>query len=212
MAKRIKYYVVWEGNQTGIFDNWEECKSSVENYYGAKYKSFETLEAATLAFRECPENYIGKKTEITNNKGFMNMLDGNRPILPSICVDAACSKNPGIMEFQGVETETGALFFKKGPYEEGTNNIGEFLAIAWALALLKKSNCKWPVYSDSYNAIKWIKEKKINTKLERSEKNAKLFEIVDRAISWLKNNEYPNPVLKWDTENWGEIPADFGRK
>ncbi|MDL2240137.1 ribonuclease H family protein [Bacteroidales bacterium OttesenSCG-928-K03] len=210
--KKNKFYVVWEGHNPGIYNSWEDCKVEINNYTSAKYKSFETLEEATIAFREGFQNYLGQKNNHSEQKKFMNLFGDNKPVLPSICVDAACSGNPGAMEFQGVETETGALLFKQGPYEQGTNNIGEFLAIAWALAILKKNNCNWPIYSDSHNAIKWVKEKKVNTKLERTAKNAKLFEIIDRAILWLKNNDYPNLILKWDTENWGEIPADFGRK
>ena len=209
--KRSKFYVVWRGHHSGIFNNWDDCKQSVNGYDGAKYKAFETLEEATKAFREGPENYLGKHNSAIK-KVFMDLPSDEKPILPSISVDAACSGNPGAMEFQGVETETGASFFKRGPYEEGTNNVGEFLAIAWALALLKKSNCNWPVYSDSANAIKWIKEKKVNTKLVRTSKNEQIFELIERALNWLRTNSYPNPVLKWETDKWGEVPADFGRK
>jgi ribonuclease HI len=35
---------------------------------------------------------------------------------------------------------------------------------------------------------------------------------MDRAINWLKTNTYTNKVLKWDTKEWGEIKADYGRK
>ena len=42
MAK-YKYYVVWEGRARGIFDSWEECKEQVDNFKGAKYKSFDCL-------------------------------------------------------------------------------------------------------------------------------------------------------------------------
>ena len=29
---------------------------------------------------------------------------------------------------------------------------------------------------------------------------------------WLRTHPFRVPILKWDTQNWGEIPADFGRK
>lgn len=38
-----KYYVVWEGRATGVFDSWEECKEYVDGYQGARFKSFPTL-------------------------------------------------------------------------------------------------------------------------------------------------------------------------
>jgi len=127
-------------------------------------------------------------------------------------VDAACSGNPGRMEYRGVYVADGVELFHVGPLEDATNNIGEFLAIVHALAMLKKSGKKIPVYSDSVNAIKWIDRKKCNTKLERSERNMPVFELIERAEKWLRTNTYDNPILKWETKQWGEIPADFGRK
>jgi ribonuclease HI len=116
------------------------------------------------------------------------------------------------MEYRGVHTATGEEFFHIGPLEQGTNNVGEFLAVVHALALLKKGGSDLPVYSDSANAITWIKKKKCNTKLAPSEANKIIFDLIERAENWLKNNAYTTPVLKWETGEWGEIPADFGRK
>jgi len=50
------------------------------------------------------------------------------------------------------------------------------------------------------------------TKLEKNEKNAVVFEHIQRALIWLNNNDYDAKVLKWNTAGWGEIPADYGRK
>jgi ribonuclease HI len=94
----------------------------------------------------------------------------------------------------------------------GTNNIGEFLAIVHALAFLKKHEVNIPVYTDSLTALKWVKDKKVKTKLKETPENEELFELIERAVNWLNNNTYNNAILKWDTKNWGEIPADFGRK
>lgn len=105
-----------------------------------------------------------------------------------------------------------AELFRVGPFPQGTVNIGEFLAIVHALAYLKQRNSDWPVYSDSRTAIAWLKKRAVNTKLEPSAKNRELFKLLERALSWLENNNWKNPVLKWETEYWGEIPADFGRK
>jgi ribonuclease HI len=127
-------------------------------------------------------------------------------------VDAACKGNPGILEYRGVDTKSGAELFRQGPFPEGTVNLGEFLAIVHALGLLKKMDSDWPVYSDSRTAIAWIKAKRIKTNLKRTAKNEQLFILIDRAITWLKTNPYQNRILKWETAWWGEIPADFGRK
>ena len=203
MKKKSKYYVVWEGHNSGVYNSWEECKKQIQNYKGAKYKSFVSEQQAKVALTEEYKNHINK-TNIINSKELPNYN--------SISVDAASSGNPGVMEYQGVDTKTKKLLFKHGPFEQGTNNIGEFLALVHGLAELKKSKNLNPIYTDSITAISWVKKKKCNTKLERTEKTERLFLLVDRALIWLKTNPYNNKILKWKTKIWGEIPADFGRK
>ena len=127
-------------------------------------------------------------------------------------VDAACSGNPGPMEYQAIDLQTGAQVFHFGPLH-GTNNIGEFLAIVHALALMEKQGITDKViYSDSYNAILWVNKKQCKTKLERTPETEKLYQIIYRAETWLRTHAFRVPIIKWDTQNWGEIPADFGRK
>jgi ribonuclease HI len=139
-------------------------------------------------------------------------LEDDKPILDGICVDASCIENPGEMEYRGVDIKTGNIIFER-KYEEATNNIGEFLAIVHALALYKRDGKELKiVYSDSLNAISWVKQKKCKTKLAKTNKNMVVFEHIQRAIIWLNNNEYDTKVLKWNTAAWGEIPADYGRK
>jgi ribonuclease HI len=200
-----KYYVVWKGLKPGVFDSWKDCEAQIRGFEGAIYKSFPGLSDAQLAFAGNWKDFVGGKERVPNPRV------GN-PVLESLSVDAACSGNPGILEYRGVETQTGHQLFHKGPFPLGTINIGEFLAIVHALAYLKKHDNGLPVYSDSRTAIKWVKDKSVKTKLPRNAKSETLFELLDRAVNWLKNNEYPNKVLKWETKFWGEIPADFGRK
>jgi len=212
MAKsKTKYYVVWVGVKPGIYTSWDECKAQIANYPKATYKSFKTKAAAEAAFQRPSTEYIGqvKKTiQSPDLESFTNEINMN-----SIAVDAACSGNPGVMEYRGVITETGRELFRKGPYEEGTNNVGEFLALIHALALLKKQGREnLAVYSDSRTAMSWLRKRKVKTTLKRSEKNKTLFVILEKAIVWMEKNSTPVQVLKWDTERWGEIPADFGRK
>lgn len=205
---RQKYYVVWHGFKPGIYESWEECQKQVTGFDGAKYKSFTSYQDAQQAFDESYETVIERK----GKKDLFNLTTEKKPVLKSLSVDAACSGNPGTLEYQGVFTATGTPVFKRGPYEMGTVNIGEFLAIVLGLAWLKKNKLDYPVYSDSRTAIAWVRNKRINTKLKKSPKNIKLFAALDKAVEWLKTNEYNNPVLKWDTKLWGEIPADFARK
>ena len=189
---------------------------------GAKYKSFATREEAEKALMEDSAKHIVK-----GMKKPVNSLDSLgssavRPILPSLSVDGACSGNPGQMEYRGVDTATRREIFHFGPAAGGTNNIAEFLAIVHVLALLKKQALErpndsehlltLPIYSDSRTAMAWVRKRKCATKLEQTEENKPLFELIQRAENWLAVNTFRNPLLKWNTELWGEIPADFGRK
>ncbi len=208
MKTKQKYYTVWEGRETGVFDDWETCKQQVQGYEQAKYKAFSSKEEALKALGESYWNYVNKEQKI---KGKISSVSGTF-IPESIAVDAACSGNPGKMEYRGVYVRTGQQLFHQGPMEQGTNNIGEFLAIVHALALLKRENSPLPVYTDSVNAMLWVKNKKCKTKLEKTSMNALIFDLIDRAEKWLQNNTYSTQIIKWETKDWGEIPADFGRK
>lgn len=204
MAKQ-KYYVVWDGVTPGIYTSWNDCQLQIKGYEGAKYKSFESKEEAERAYSSSPYAYIGKQA-----KAAPRTLPANI-IKQSLAVDAACSGNPGAMEYRGVYIESGQEIFRFGPMK-GTNNIGEFLAIVHGLAMLKKQNLAMPIYSDSVNAISWVKQKKCKTKLPRTPETEELFQIIERAENWLKSNQYSTRIIKWETKDWGEIPADFGRK
>lgn len=207
MAQK-KYYVVWEGVEPGVYDSWDACKAQVTGYDRALYKSFPSRNEAEAAFHDNPWKHLnsGKKPRSNASPSHPSI------IRQSLAVDAACSGNPGRMEYRGVWVDDNTELFHVGPIEQGTNNIGEFLAIVHALALLKNDHRSIPIYTDSVNAIKWVEKKKCNTKLVQTEQNKLLFEWIARAEKWLRENHYTNPLLKWETKQWGEIPADFGRK
>jgi ribonuclease HI len=207
-----KYYTVWKGHQTGVFDSWKHCQLQIKNFQGAQYKSFSSKIQAQKAYEGNYEDYIGKNTQRKETLSVAKLNKIGRPNYNSISVDAASSGNPGAMEYRGVDTKTKTLLFYKGPFQQGTNNIGEFLALVHGLALLKKENSKRILYTDSRTAMSWVKKKKCNTKLERTTENQPLFELISRAEAWLKNNSFTTTVVKWETKAWGEIPADFGRK
>lgn len=201
-----KHYVVWKGRKTGVFTSWPEAEAQVKGFVGAEFKAFESLEEARRAFGGKYQNYQGKKA----SQG--RLLEVPPPMIPSYCVDAACSGNPGLLEYRCVDTATRQELFRRGPFAQGTNNVGEFLAIVEALVLCQERGHSWPIYSDSVNAIAWVKAKKARTNLIRTPQNAVLFERIAWAETWLRSHTYPNPILKWQTESWGENPADFGRK
>lgn len=207
MSKHRAYYVVWNGHNTGVFDSWEKCQAQIAGCKQALYKAFPTLEEAQRAYASHPSLYIGKKEKPATAIGNLPAAVDKR----AIAVDAACSGNPGQMEYRGVLLENGREIFHFGP-RYGTNNIGEFLAIVHALALLEKRGLDLPIYSDSRNAILWVQSKQCKTKLPRDEKSEELFDLIARAEGWLRSHPYHNSILKWETGEWGEIPADFGRK
>jgi ribonuclease HI len=210
MGKKSKFYVVWKGKSPGIFSTWDECKKSIAGFKGAQYKSFKTHTEAKKAFNT---SYFEFKESNQNSTPLHQLERRSREAnFDSINTDAACSGNPGKMEYRGVYTKTGKELFKQGPFQQGTNNIGEFLALVHGLAFLQQKKSNLPIYSDSKIAIGWVRKKKCNTKLKQNAKNKKLFELIGRAEDWLKKNTYPNKILKWETKDWGEIPADFGRK
>ena len=207
MAKQ-KYYVVWKGRKTGIFTSWAECETQVKGFPAAEYKAFDSLPEAEAAYRSQYEAFKGKPA--SRGKWREASL---KPILPSICVDAACSGAPGKLEYRGVFTESEEEIFRVGPFPDGTNNVGEFLAIVHALTWMAKHEQPLPVYSDSENGIAWVYTGKCKTKLQRTARNMPLFVMIHSAENWLAENALmDDAVLKWDTELWGENPADFGRK
>lgn len=210
--KKKKYYTVWKGHHIGVFESWDDCKAQIKDFQGAQYKSFETFDAAKQALKGNYFDFVGKNKDFKSELSSDQLKKIGQPNYNSIAVDAASSGNPGIMEYRGVDTKTKKLLFKQGPFAEGTNNIGEFLAIVHGLALLKKNKSDKIIYTDSKTAISWVKKKTCNTKLERNSKNKQVFDLVDRAVNWLKTNTYSTPLVKWETKAWGEIPADFGRK
>jgi ribonuclease HI len=211
MSKK-KFYVVWKGRKPGLYSSWNVCKRQIDGFEKAEYKSFLTLAQAELAFKNNYEDYKGKNKSLKN----IPKIELNKygtPNLESISVDAACSGNPGKMEYRGVLTHNKKELFKMGPFPRGTNNIGEFLALVHGIALLKsKQKENIPIYSDSKIAMSWVRQKKCKTNLHFDNSTKELLTLIKRAEDWLQKNTIKNPILKWQTKSWGEIPADFGRK
>ena len=222
-----------------MYSSWEACQEAVSGVSGAKYKSFKTQEEAEDAFEMGEEAYEEAKASDTSDastsskpsisrdsRESSNSNESSKPIRPAfnpqnlpaevireaIAVDAACSGNPGAMEYRGVYLADGKEIFHYGPVH-GTNNIGEFLALVHGLALLKQKGLdNMPIYSDSVNAQLWVRKHHCKTTLVRNDETEKLYQMIERAEAWLRNNTYRNPIIKWQTDKWGEIPADFGRK
>ena len=209
--KKQKYYVVWQGHLPGVYTSWTDCQLQIKAYPHALYKSFSSKEKADLAFEMGHALYKANEeqaAQIINKEIFKGEI-----IWKSLSVDAAWNSKQKDMEYRGVWTDSGTEIFRQGPFPDGTNNVGEFLAIVHALAYCQKNNLMdMPIYTDSRTALAWIRNKKTKTTLKMTHKNKILFHLMDRALYWLNKNSYKNKILKWETKYWGEIPADFGRK
>lgn len=210
---RARYYVVWVGREPGIYRDWERCRAQVDGFPGAQYRSFSSVAEAECAWVEA-----GGDPMPTDDWVDLDAEDRPAPGGPgrtppgSIAVDAACSGNPGPMEYRGVEIDTGVELFRQGPMQ-GTNNIGEFLAIVHGLAWLRERGRAGPLYSDSTIAMGWVSRGRARTTLARSAATEAAWRLLDRAQRWLSGaGPLDVEIRKWPTRRWGEIPADFGRK
>lgn len=216
-----KYYVVWTGRHPGVYDDLNDAMEQVDDYPGASFKSYASAQEASDAFRKCTarsdRNDVGG---LLLNAQRHNIPEAGKPDymqFPEIdlngwAVDAACAGNPGRMEYRGVELMTGREIFRIGPFEKSTNNIGEFLAIVHALALMANLGERHTIYSDSVTGMSWVRNRKVKTQLKRDASTEKSFQMMERALSWLNTHSYDVKIRKWDTDRWGEVPADFGRK
>lgn len=211
MTGKKKYYVVWNGIEPGVYNSWNNCKIQIEGFQNAKYKSFESLAEAEHAYSQGYESYYREHPVQKKEVRFLSSNDP-KPVYPSIAVDAACNMVSKVMEYRCVDTQSRKEIFHCGPFQGASNNIGEFLAIVHALALLKKHGSNLPIYSDSMTAIAWVRNKKYKTVVLPTTENEQVFDLLERAEKWLRENSFSNPIIKWNTPIWGEIPADFGRK
>lgn len=231
MSTRRKFYVVWVGYNPGIYDTWADAQEQVTNYPGAKYKAYDDIDEATAAYRGDPSEQLGlmrallqrtpnfdpsakPEAEAKTPVRDYSSLPGIR--LDAIAVDGACSVNPGPMEYRAVRVADGSEVFRVGDKTKltGTNNIAEYLAIIHLAALLAKAgDTTTPIYTDSRNTLAWLRRGHSKTTLASTPATAPTLALLARADAWLSTNgPIKNPILKWPTAEWGEIPADFGRK
>ena len=119
MAKQPKYYVVWHGRETGVFDSWEACKEQMHGFEGAIYKSFLSREAAETAIASESSFYIGRRS-LVNRLPEDKLAKIGIPIEDSIAVDGAWNTTTGLVEYQGVNNET---LFHVGPLEAETSAL-----------------------------------------------------------------------------------------
>jgi ribonuclease HI len=191
-----KVYAVRRGRTPGLYETWSECQRQTTGFRGAEFKSF-TSRAEAQAWVDAANAPAGE------------------PPTSGIAVDGACSGNPGPMEYQGVDIATGETLFSDGPYAGGTNNLAEFLAIVDAARLIEDGKHAGPIWSDSNTAMIWVSKGVANSTVDPRKVDPALRLLVTEAENWLASRgaaAAPLPVFKWETDVWGEVPADFGRK
>jgi len=215
MAKN-KFYVVWNGHTPGIYTTWDDCKKQVNGFKGAEYKGFPSLD---IAEQEFEKRNSSENIKIIN-KAFEKGNNNFNPLLPddidqeALCVDGACSGNPGKGDYQCVVVGSKENIFLHTEFKETTNNLMEFFALVECLQYLTKHKThNMTVYSDSVSAIAWVRNKKAKTTLKRTNDNYDTFAMLEKFENWLNKNDYSEVIIKkWNTRELGEIPADFGRK
>lgn len=238
MSDNGKYYVVWAGRHPGIYDSWDEAQAQVAHWPGARFKSFKSKTDAIRAFRsESASDTEALATLLLQADAKATRTEPSSAVtsaVPSrgsasaatampwraiasvdqhgVAVDASCLGNPGTMEYRAVSLATGKEIFRMGPFRNSTNNIGEYLALVHILALCEQKKVKCTIYSDSATGMAWLRNRRSKSTLQRTADNADSFNLLDRADKWVREHTWSNPVVKWDTKRWGEIPADFGRK
>lgn len=197
MAKnKNKYYVVWRGRETGIFDSWEACRASIDGFQGAQYKGYPTWE-------EAHEGHINGYW----NETIIRKIDAadTEVIKRSFITDVQCDAE-GTMTYSILDNETLTYIYQSPKYLDANNNVGQFIAIVHALAHLARTSDTRPIYTTSDTAIAWTKKRECNTRLCRTLNNTNLFDLLIRANSWIANNSFANQILKWNTASWGNPP------
>lgn len=156
-----KYYVVWVGQQPGIYTTWAEAESQVKGFPKAKYKSFTRQAEAEQAYANKPKAAVTRSTTKSSPKkktttASTASIDLTADI--SIFCDGACDPNPG-------KAGTGIAIYQKDKLNQlwyglynptGTNNTAELLGLHHSLVFAQAATEKGQsvtIYCDSKYSI-----------------------------------------------------------
>ena len=183
MAK--KFYVVWQGRETGIFTDWASCKKQVDQFAGAKFKSFPNRQEAEAAFngnspsasRTVSKTSAPKKKSSSNTvKTYTANEISALAIDTKIFTDGACSPNPG-------KAGSGIAVYRDNLINElwyglynpaGTNNTAELNGLNQALILAKDELAQdqsVAIFCDSKYSIQCITQWAVNWEKKGWKKN-----------------------------------------
>jgi len=198
----MKFYVVWQGRQTGIFTDWDTCNKHVKGFAGAKYKSFKTRVEADAAFvggSTAPamasangEKSATKKTTSQSPKTYTASEVSAMSVDTKIFTDGGCVPNPG-------KAGSGIALYRDESVDElwyglfnpaGTNNTAELNALFQALIMARDDIAKGvsvAIFCDSKYSIQcvtqwalgWKKKgwKKKNGEIQNLELIKEMFEL-----------------------------------
>jgi len=209
-----QFYGVWAGRKPGVYDNWNDCKTQVDKFSGAKYSKLKATNYndALAEFNGGAVSPQVNSSPVTSN--IKSSTNSNKPVGIALTVDGAA--NGICCEYQAVWYPSGELAFASKQLAGGTNNIAEFLGLVSAIKYLNDNNQPLKVYTDSVTAMAWVRNKVANTTARNTGKaTEELDSMIAGAEKYLRDNEQllkKVEILKWETKEWGEIPADYGRK
>lgn len=193
-----KYYVVWRGHSPGIYENWNACKAQVKGFKYSYYRVFPTFKSANEAFGL-------SLTEFKRRQQFKENTFNLRP--NSIVVSSKYEEKNMETVFTAFKVgDPPEILFRTAICGKSTHNIVQFLALAASIKYCYENGLKSPIYSDNPVALKWIRDRKINSQVIRSDRNQEVFDLVDEAIYWLNCNSYNNQLIEWDVEKHGYLP------
>jgi ribonuclease HI len=213
-SKKQKWYTVWKGREVGVFSSREACKNAIHGFAWAQYKSYPSKLEAEAALQRLYTGEVTKKNSSSHaNASLLQLVESNIIDNKSICVDAACSSNPWVLERRGVDTMSWSVLFHSDIHQLGTTNVGEWLALIDGMQwLVTNRKTSWTLYSDSRIALWRVSQSTIRTQLPRNMKTEALWRLVDNQLEWLQKNTTRFVLKKRKTSERWEIPADFGRK
>lgn len=202
IMKNNKYYVVWKGINTGVYDNWNDCKKQVNGFSGALHKSFESLDEAEKAFEEYSESPNSTSTSIPPSPYSIK----------SFIVNGNCQDTFGEISYRWKISGSTSNAKEINLAMIGTKNIADFIAIVYLIKLSQKVKLNLPIYTNSKTAKNWILNKKCNHHLFVSKKTEAVLAVIKETEDWLSNNAVENEILFWDSVAWGKFPLVNRRK
>lgn len=170
-----KYYVVWQGRETGIFTDWNSCKKQIDKFPGARYKSFKVLAEAEAAFgggrvRSAAGSSTAMKKRSSNRQTVKTYTAAEIAALSidtKIFTDGGCEPNPG-------KAGSGIALYRNNQLDalwyglfnpNGTNNTAELNALHQALMMaegeISKGNSV-AIFCDSKYSIQCITQWAVN--------------------------------------------------